>query len=78
MMQDRRQPSTSQPLSPQARDDAKSRLEAEIRLIRGWLEDLNETREDNAESMAARKTYHDMLRSRNDLLEILEQKKKKA
>lgn len=50
-----------------------ARLEAEIRLIEDWLAGLEETRKDNPESLAARKTYGDMLQSRRDLLHSLQQ-----
>ena len=70
-MEERRKPHAPAPIPADLRDQGAQQLKAEIKLIEGWLEDLNETREDNPESLAARKTYHDMLRSRNDLLDAL-------
>jgi len=71
-MQDRR--NTPEPSAPPAEQisQGKIRLEAEIRLIEGWLGELDETRKDNPESLAARKTYSDMLQSRRDLLHSLQ------
>ena len=50
----------------------KTRLEAEIRLIESWMAQLEGTRPDNTEMLAARKNYMDMLQSRRDLLQSLQ------
>jgi hypothetical protein len=72
-MKDRR---TTAPESTELSADlvqkGKTRLEAEIRLIESWLAQLEGTRSDNVESLAARKTYGDMLQSRRDLLQSLQ------
>lgn len=72
-MQERRQAGTVAPLPGQLRQSAREQLENEVRLIRSWLKDLEGTREDNAEALSARRRYHDMLRSREDLLEALQE-----
>jgi hypothetical protein len=71
-MQDRRSTPEDTELSPELVQKGKARLEAEIRLIEGWLAELEGTRPDNPESMAARKNYGDMLQSRRDLLASLQ------
>ena len=71
MQEDRRQPSESTLLSPELVQRGKQQLESEIRTIEGWLEQLEQTRKDNPESLAARKAYSDMLQSRKDLLAVL-------
>ena len=70
-MEDRRAPPQIAAIPEELRKKGQEQLEAEISIIEGWLEDLNETREDNPESLAARKSYMDMLRSRKDLLMAL-------
>ncbi len=57
------------------RQKGKTRLEAEIRLIESWLSQLDGTRPDNTEMLAARKNYGDMLQSRRDLLQSLQRHK---
>ena len=74
MPEDRRQPVESTALSPELVERGKLQLENEIRVIEGWLELLEQTRSDNAESLAARKAYGDMLQSRKDLLTVLRKK----
>lgn len=71
-MQDRRSAPDSTELSPELVQKGKTRLEAEIRLIEGWLAQLEGTRPDNTEMLAARKNYMDMLQSRRDLLQSLQ------
>ena len=71
MQEDRRQPAESTSLSPELVQRGKQQLESEIRTIEGWLEQLEQTRKDNPQSLAARKAYSDMLQSRKDLLAVL-------
>lgn len=71
-MQERRSTQDSTELSPELVQKGKTRLEAEIRLIESWLAQLEGTRPDNTEMLAARKNYMDMLQSRRDLLQSLQ------
>ena len=71
MTADRRQPPEIAALSPELADRGKQQLESEIRLLEEWLQELDQTRQDNTESLAARKSYSDMLQSRKDLLAAL-------
>ncbi|MDY6983769.1 MAG: hypothetical protein SV422_11830 [Pseudomonadota bacterium] len=71
-MQDRRSAPDSPELSPELVQKGKTRLEAEIRLIESWMAQLEGTRPDNTEMLAARKNYMDMLQSRRDLLQSLQ------
>jgi hypothetical protein len=50
---------------------AKAQLENEIATIESWLSDLNETRDDNTESIIAKKSYTEMLQNRQELLNAL-------
>ena len=70
-MQERRKAPTVEEISPELIQNASQQLEAEIKIIEGWLHDLDETREDNMASLAARKSYNDMLQSRRELLNTL-------
>ncbi len=71
-MQERRSTPETAELSPELVQKGKTRLEAEIRLIESWLAQLEGTRSDNSEMLAARKTYMDMLQSRRDVLHSLQ------
>lgn len=71
-MQERRTTPEGTDLSPELVLKGRVQLEAEIKLIEGWLAELDETRKDNPESLAARKSYGDMLQSRRDLLASLQ------
>lgn len=71
-MQDRRQHSEAAVLTPGLVDQARQQLQREIRLIEGWLAELEETSRDNPEAVAARKSYNDMIQSRRDLLQALQ------
>lgn len=71
-MQERRSAPESTELSPDLVQKGKTRLEAEIRLIESWMAQLEGTRPDNTEMLAARKNYMDMLQSRRDLLQSLQ------
>lgn len=46
-------------------------LASEIRVLENWLEELESEEEGNSEVLAARKSYHDMLRSRREMLSAL-------
>jgi hypothetical protein len=71
-MKERRTTPESAELSPELVQKGKTRLEAEIRLIESWIAQLEGTRPDNTEMLAARKNYADMLQSRRDLLQSLQ------
>jgi hypothetical protein len=70
-MQDRRQPTEPATLTPALVDQARQQLDREIRLIEGWLAELEGTSKDNPEALSARKAYTDMIQSRRDLLQTL-------
>jgi hypothetical protein len=71
-MQERRQHPEPAILTPELVVQATRQLEREIRLIEGWLAELEETSKDNREALAARKSYDDMIQSRRDLLQTLQ------
>lgn len=73
-MQERRKHQTNTKISKKSIQQATQQLEGEIKIIEEWLHDLKETREDNPESIAARKSYGDMLQSRQELLNTLTNK----
>lgn len=70
-MQERRNADDATALSPELVSQAKLQLEREIKLIEGWLAELEETSKDNPEALSARKSYGDMIQSRKDLLQTL-------
>ncbi len=72
MHEERRQPVDNSPPSPDLVQRGKFQLDAEIRIPETWLLQLDETRKDNTESLAARKAYSDMLQSRRGLLATLQ------
>ncbi len=43
----------------------------EIGIIESWLKDMEETRDDNSESIIARKSYTEMLKNHRELLNTL-------
>ena len=71
-MQDRRGSSEDTSISAELYQRGTAQLESEIRILEGWLAELDETRGDNPYSLAARKSYGDMLQSRRDLLQSLQ------
>ena len=75
MQEDRRQQPETTGLSPDLVQRGQQQLETEIRVLETWLRQLDETRKDNPESLAARKAYGDMLESRRDLLASLQKHK---
>lgn len=71
-MQDRRGNSEDTSISAELYQRGTTQLESEIKILEGWLAELDETRGDNPYSLAARKSYGDMLQSRKDLLKSLQ------
>ncbi len=71
-MQDRRGLPEDSIISAELYQKGTTQLETEIRILEGWLAELDETRGDNPFSLAARKSYGDMLQSRRDLLKTLQ------
>ena len=52
-------------------DEGTSQLTSEIQVLENWLEELNASDENDAEVIAARKSYNDMLVSRKEMLSTL-------
>jgi hypothetical protein len=48
-----------------------SQLSSEIKVLETWLDELKASREGNDDVEAARKSYHDMLQSRREMLSAL-------
>jgi hypothetical protein len=71
-MQDRRSSPEDTSISAELYQRSTTQLETEIKILEGWLAELDETRGDNPYSLAARKSYGDMLQSRKDLLKSLQ------
>jgi hypothetical protein len=72
MLEDRRSSQSATDIPAELIQQGKVQLQTEIQLLEQWLQQLDETRKDNAESQVARKTYMDMLQSRQDLLSSLQ------
>ena len=72
-MKDRRSQTAQEPekIPEDLALNAKQQLEREIGIIENWLKDLEETRDDNSESIIARKSYTEMLQNRQELLNTL-------
>jgi len=70
-MEERRHSPETSSLDPALVARGRNQLEQEIKLLKVWLAQLDETRKDNSASLAARKIYGDMLQSREDLLVAL-------
>ena len=47
-------------------------LSGEIKVLEAWLRELDASDDDSDDLLAARKSYHDMLRSRKEMLSTLE------
>ncbi len=47
-------------------------LTGEIKVLEAWLRELDNAAEESEEIVAVRKSYHDMLRSRREMLSTLE------
>ena len=52
-------------------DEGTSQLNSEIQVLENWLAELDATGDDDEEVAAARKSYHDMLISRREMLSAL-------
>ena len=52
-------------------DEGTAQLNSEIQVLEIWLAELDSTGDDDAEVAAARKSYHDMLSSRREMLSAL-------
>ncbi|MCB1669812.1 MAG: hypothetical protein R3F41_19220 [Gammaproteobacteria bacterium] len=52
-------------------EEGIAQLASEIRVLEDWLEELEHSETIDSEIMAARKSYHDMLRSRREMLSAL-------
>jgi hypothetical protein len=75
-MHERRKSDATADLSSEQIQQANLQLEREIRLIEGWLAELEETSKNNPEAQAARKSYGNMIQSRKELLQILTHRNK--
>ena len=52
-------------------DEGTAQLNSEIQVLENWLAELDSNGDDDAEVAAARKSYHDMLSSRREMLSAL-------
>ena len=52
-------------------DEGTTQLTSEINVLEAWLLELNDSKDADAEAIAARKSYNDMLRSRKEMLSTL-------
>ena len=52
-------------------DEGTAQLNSEIQVLENWLAELDANGDDDAEIAAARKSYHDMLSSRREMLSAL-------
>jgi len=52
-------------------EEGTAQLTSEIRVLEAWLEELKASDDGDAEVIAARKSYSDMLRSRKEMLSAL-------
>ena len=52
-------------------DEGTAQLNSEIQVLENWLAELDATGDDDAEVAATRKSYHDMLSSRREMLSAL-------
>ncbi|MFN3164079.1 MAG: hypothetical protein ACE37N_11525 [Pseudohongiellaceae bacterium] len=59
-------------------EEGTQQLTSEIAVLEAWLQELETTDGENAEVVAARKSYNDMLRSRKEMLSSLRQAKRQA
>ena len=57
-------------------DEGTAQLASEIKVLEAWLEELETSGDNNAEVIATRKSYNDMLRSRKEMLNTLENQAK--
>lgn len=59
-------------------EEGTQQLTSEIAVLEAWLRELDAAEGDNAEVVAARKSYNDMLRSRKEMLSSLRQARRQA
>ena len=52
-------------------DEGTAQLNSEIAVLESWLAELDSTEGNDAEVAATRKSYHDMLSSRREMLSAL-------
>ena len=52
-------------------DEGTAQLSSEIQILENWLAELETAADDDTETVAARKSYHDMLSSRREMLSAL-------
>ena len=52
-------------------EEGTAQLTSEIKVLEAWLEELESSDGEDAEVIAARKSYNDMLRSRKEMLSTL-------
>ncbi len=52
-------------------EEGIDQLSSEIRVLENWLEELKASDDGDSEILAAKKSYHDMLRSRREMLSAL-------
>ncbi|MBL4820204.1 MAG: hypothetical protein JKY98_04305 [Gammaproteobacteria bacterium] len=52
-------------------EEGISQLGNEIRVLENWLDELKTKNKSDSEAIAVRKSYHDMLRSRREMLNAL-------
>ena len=71
-MKDRRKPLKNISIDGTLIEEGTAQLSSEIEVLELWLRELEPIAEDNSESLAARKSYNDMLRSRKEMLSALE------
>ena len=57
-------------------DEGTAQLASEIKVLEAWLQELATSGDHNAEVHATRKSYNDMLRSRKEMLNTLENQAK--
>ncbi len=57
-------------------DEGTTQLASEIKVLEAWLEELEASSDNDAEVIATRKSYNDMLRSRKEMLNTLENQAK--
>jgi hypothetical protein len=52
-------------------EEGIAQLASEIKVLENWLEELEVSDDGDSETVAARKSYNDMLRSRREMLSAL-------
>ncbi|MDG2141575.1 MAG: hypothetical protein P8K27_08770 [Gammaproteobacteria bacterium] len=57
-------------------EEGTFQLTNEIRVLESWLEELKASDQEDSESVATRKSYSDMLRSRREMLNTLTKQSK--